>query len=191
MSVAQRLYEAGHITYMRTDSVNLSSLAINTISKVITDDLGAGYLKVRHYHTSSKGAQEAHEAIRPTYADKESIDGTSQEKRLYTLIRRRAIASQMTDAEIERTTVEISVSTRDERFMAQGEVIKFDGFLKVYMEDRDDDNSQSDETTGGLLPRLSEGETLTPGDITATQRFTTNPPRFTEASLVKKWRNSA
>ena len=186
MSVAQRLYEAGHITYMRTDSVNLSSLAINTISKVITDDLGAGYLKVRHYHTSSKGAQEAHEAIRPTYADKESIDGTSQEKRLYTLIRRRAIASQMTDAEIERTTVEISVSTRDERFMAQGEVIKFDGFLKVYMEDRDDDNSQSDETTGGLLPRLSEGETLTPGDITATQRFTTNPPRFTEASLVKK-----
>ncbi len=185
MSVAQRLYEAGHITYMRTDSVNLSKLAIDTISRVITDNLGKEYLHVRHYHTSSKGAQEAHEAIRPTYADVETIDGNQQEKRLYTLIRRRAIASQMADAEIERTTAEIGVSTRSEHFTAQGEVIKFDGFLKVYMEGRDDDptDDQTDETT---LPQLNEGDKLTEVEIAAMQRYTVHPPRFTEAALVKK-----
>lgn len=185
MSVAQRLYEAGHITYMRTDSVNLSNLAINTISKVITDKLGKDYLHVRHYHTSSKGAQEAHEAIRPTYADVESIDGTQAEKRLYTLIRRRAIASQMADAEIERTTAEIGVSSRQEHFTAQGEVIKFDGFLNVYLEGRDDDSSD-ESTQDGNLPQLSADQSLDCADITAMQRHTVHPPRFTEAALVKK-----
>jgi DNA topoisomerase-1 len=184
MSVAQRLYEAGHITYMRTDSVNLSSFAINSISKVITDQLGEKYLKVRHYHTHSKGAQEAHEAIRPTYVDKVTIDGTAQEKRLYTLIRRRAIASQMADAEMERTTVEIGISTRPEHFTAQGEVIKFDGFLRVYLEGRDDENADPGDDT--LLPAMTVGQQLTPSEITATQRFTAQPPRYNEASLVKK-----
>jgi DNA topoisomerase-1 len=184
MSVAQRLYEAGHITYMRTDSVNLSSFAINSISKVITDQLGEKYLKVRHYHTHSKGAQEAHEAIRPTYVDKVTIDGTAQEKRLYTLIRRRAIASQMADAEMERTTVEIGISTRPEHFTAQGEVIKFDGFLRVYLEGRDDENADPGDDT--LLPAMTVGQQLTPTEITATQRFTAQPPRYNEASLVKK-----
>ncbi len=184
MSVAQRLYEAGHITYMRTDSVNLSSFAINSISKVITDQLGEKYLKVRHYHTHSKGAQEAHEAIRPTYVDKVTIDGTAQEKRLYTLIRRRAIASQMADAEMERTTVEIGISTRPEHFTAQGEVIKFDGFLRVYLEGRDDENADPGDDT--LLPAMTVGQRLTPTEITATQRFTAQPPRYNEASLVKK-----
>jgi DNA topoisomerase-1 len=185
MRVAQDLYEAGHITYMRTDSMNLSQLAINTISKVITDKLGPEYLKVRHYHTSAKGAQEAHEAIRPTYVDKETIEGNEREKRLYTLIRRRAIASQMADAEMEKTTVDIEISTRPggEHFQAQGEVIKFDGFLRVYLEGKDD---EGEEATEGLLPRMSQGEQLTAGDITATQRFTVHPPRYTEASLVKK-----
>ena len=185
MSVAQRLYEAGHITYMRTDSVNLSNLAINTISKVITDKLGKDYLHVRHYHTSSKGAQEAHEAIRPTYADVESIDGTQAEKRLYTLIRRRAIASQMADAEIERTTAEIGVSSRQEHFTAQGEVIKFDGFLNVYLEGRDDESSD-ESTQDANLPQLSTDQSLDCADITAMQRHTIHPPRFTEAALVKK-----
>jgi DNA topoisomerase-1 len=184
MSVAQRLYEAGHITYMRTDSVNLSSFAINSISKVITDQLGEKYLKVRHYHTHSKGAQEAHEAIRPTYVDKVTIDGTAQEKRLYMLIRRRAIASQMADAEMERTTVEIGISTRPEHFTAQGEVIKFDGFLRVYLEGRDDENADPGDDT--LLPAMTVGQQLTPTEITATQRFTAQPPRYNEASLVKK-----
>ncbi|MDE7388959.1 MAG: type I DNA topoisomerase, partial [Muribaculaceae bacterium] len=187
MSVAQKLYEAGHITYMRTDSVNLSQLAIGTISKVINEKIGPEYLKVRHYHTSSKGAQEAHEAIRPTYVDVEMIDGNAQEKKLYTLIRRRAIASQMADAEIERTTAEIGISTRQEHFTAQGEVIKFDGFLKMYMEGHDDDSTDSDSADSeGLLPKLTEGEILATRDITATQRQTNHPPRFTEAALVKK-----
>lgn len=182
MMVAQRLYEAGHITYMRTDSLNLSNLAINTISQEITEKLGAGYLKVRHYHTNSKGAQEAHEAIRPTYINKHEIDGTSQEQRLYNLIWKRTIASQMSDAEIERTTVEIKPSTRSEHFVTQGEVIKFDGFLRVYMEGTD----EAEETPEGMLPRMTSGETVDMQQITATQRYTQQPPRYTEASLVKK-----
>lgn len=183
MMVSQRLYEAGHITYMRTDSVNLSSLAINTISEEITSKLGPEYLKVRHYHTSSKGAQEAHEAIRPTYIDRHDIDGTAQEKKLYNLIWKRTIASQMADAEIEKTTIDIDPSTRSEHFTASGEVIKFDGFLRVYIEGRDDDH---DDEESGLLPVLSPGDTLQADEVTATERFTQQPPRYTEASLVKK-----
>ena len=184
MMVAQRLYEAGHITYMRTDSVNLSSLAINTISKEIKDKLGEQYLKVRHYHTNSKGAQEAHEAIRPTYIDKHSIDGTAQEKRLYTLIWKRTIASQMADAELEKTTIDITPSTRSEHFVATGEVIKFDGFLNVYIEGRDDDNAEAEAE--GLLPIMKVGDNLENKSIAVTQRFTQQPVRYTEASLVKK-----
>lgn len=187
MMVAQRLYEAGHITYMRTDSVNLSSLAINTISKEIRENIGEDYLKVRNYHTSSKGAQEAHEAIRPTYIDRHTIDGTSQEKRLYALIWKRTIASQMADAIIEKTTIDIdrngATSTVDGRFVATGEVIKFDGFLNVYMEGHDDEDSDEQQS---LLPQVSTGERLIAGDILAAQRYTSQPLRYTEASLVKK-----
>ena len=185
MMVAQRLYENGHITYMRTDSVNLSDEAVAAISAEITDKIGPEYLHVRKFHTNSKGAQEAHEAIRPTYIDRLSIDdATAQEKRLYTLIRRRAIASQMADAEIEKTTADIIPSTRKEVFTASGEVVKFDGFLKVYAESHDDEpeNNDSSET----LPAMKTGEKLTYIDINATQRFTQHPPRYTEASLVKK-----
>ena len=184
MMVAQRLYEAGHITYMRTDSLNLSSLAINTISAEIKQTMGENYLKVRHYHTKSKGAQEAHEAIRPTYIDKHEISGTSQEKRLYALIWKRTIASQMADAEIEKTTVEITPSTRSERFTAVGEVVKFDGFLRVYSESSDD--QVSDEQDDAILPAVARGEKLDSQKITAAQRYTMHPPRYTEASLVKK-----
>ena len=185
MMVAQRLYEAGHITYMRTDSLNLSSLAIGTISAEVKSTMGEQYLKVRHYHTHSKGAQEAHEAIRPTYIDKHEIDGTAQEKRLYALIWKRTIASQMADAEIEKTTVEITPSTRSEHFTAVGEVVRFDGFLRVYSEGTDD---LTDEQTdgSGVLPPVERGEPLTAAKITAVQRYTQHPPRFTEASLVKK-----
>lgn len=184
MMVAQRLYEAGYITYMRTDSTNLSSLAISAISKEITNEMGESYLKVRHYHTHSKGAQEAHEAIRPTYIENHSIEGTAQEKRLYTLIWKRTIASQMADAQIEKTTVEITPSTRSEHFLASGEVIKFDGFLKVYIEGLDDETAAPQQ--GGMLPRLAKGDNVTLLDMTATERFTLQPPRYTEASLVKK-----
>ena len=184
MMVAQRLYEAGHITYMRTDSLNLSSLAINTISAEIKQTMGENYLKVRHYHTKSKGAQEAHEAIRPTYIDKHEISGTSQEKRLYALIWKRTIASQMADAEIEKTTVEITPSTRSERFTAVGEVVKFDGFLRVYSESSDE--QASDEQDDAILPAVARGEKLDSQKITAAQRYTMHPPRYTEASLVKK-----
>ncbi len=183
MMLAQRLYEAGHITYMRTDSLNLSSLAINSISKEIETTLGAKYLKVRKYHTSSKGAQEAHEAIRPTYVEKHTIDGTANEKRLYNLIWKRTVASQMADAEIEKTTATISVSNRTETFSATGEVIQFDGFLKVYIESRDDDNSSD---SSDILPAMNRGEVLNISNITATERYTQHPPRYTEASLVKK-----
>ena len=183
MMVAQKLYEAGHITYMRTDSTNLSSLAIGTISEEITRGIGPEYLKVRHYHTKTKGAQEAHEAIRPTYISEHTIDGTSQEKRLYGLIWKRTIASQMADAEIERTTVEIPPSTRSEHFTATGEVIKFDGFLRVYIEGRDDADSDDASAT---LPPISKGRVLEAASVTATERFTQQPPRYTEASLVKK-----
>jgi DNA topoisomerase-1 len=184
MMVAQRLYESGYITYMRTDSLNLSNLAIAALQKEITENLGAEYLKVRHYHTSSKGAQEAHEAIRPTYINRHTIEGTAQEKRLYALIWKRTIASQMADAEMERTTVDITPSTRSEHFSATGEVIKFDGFLKVYLEGKDDDNT--DEALQGILPAMHQGDTLTLNDMTATERHTQQPPRYTEASLVKK-----
>lgn len=183
MRIAQDLYEAGHITYMRTDSVNLSEFALKAISEVITNRLGAEYVNTRRYHTSSKGAQEAHEAIRPTYLDKETINGSDREQKLYTLIRRRAIASQMAAAELERTTVDISISNRPEHFTAQGEVVKFDGFLKVYLESRDE--ADSDEAAG-LLPRLEPGDSLDATEISATERFTSHPPRYTEASLVKK-----
>lgn len=184
MMVAQRLYESGYITYMRTDSLNLSSLAINSISQEITGNIGAEYLKVRHYQTKSKGAQEAHEAIRPTYISNHTIEGTSQEKKLYNLIWKRTIASQMADAEIEKTTADINISTRKEHFTASGEVIKFDGFLKVYIEGHDDDNAEN--AGGDMLPKMSVGETLKMTDITAMERFTQQPSRYTEASLVKK-----
>ena len=184
MMVAQRLYESGHITYMRTDSLNLSSLAIDSISREIVDTIGAPYLKVRHYHTHSKGAQEAHEAIRPTYIDRHTIDGTAQEKKLYNLIWKRTIASQMADAEIEKTTVDIAIANRPEHFTASGEVIKFDGFLNVYIEGHDDDNAEAADTS--LLPKLAPGDTLTATELTAAQRYTQQPPRYTEASLVKK-----
>lgn len=186
MMIAQRLYEAGYITYMRTDSLNLSQFAINAISEEITSKIGAAYLHVRHYHTKSKGAQEAHEAIRPTYVGKIEIDGTQQEQRLYSLIRKRTIASQMADAEIEKTTIEISPSTRAEKFQATGEVVKFDGFLKVYAEGSDDEAADRRDSGESRLPAVSEGESLTAAEITATQRFTQQPPRYTEASLVKK-----
>ena len=184
MMIAQKLYEAGHITYMRTDSLNLSSLAIGTISKLIKSEHGEQYLHIRKFHTSSKGAQEAHEAIRPTYIDKETIDGTDREKKLYRLIRLRTIASQMADAEIEKTTIDIVPGDRKEHFTATGEVIKFDGFLKVYLEGNDDEAETPDGETA--LPRMSVGETLTAAEVTAAERYTLQPPRYTEASLVKK-----
>ena len=183
MMVAQRLYEAGHITYMRTDSLNLSQLALNALAKEIRGNLGEQYLHTRQYHTHSKGAQEAHEAIRPTYVDKQTIEGTAQEKRLYSLIWKRTLASQMADAEIEKTTVEILPASRQEHFTATGEVVRFDGFLKVYLESTDD---ETDEQTSGILPAMHEGETLSLTEMTATQRFTQQPPRYSEGSLVKK-----
>ncbi len=174
---------------MRTDSLNLSALAISALQKEIAATLGDKYLKVRHYHTSSKGAQEAHEAIRPTYINHHTIDGTSQEKRLYALIWKRTVASQMADAEIEKTTVDIEPKGMQGalpgHFAATGEVIKFDGFLKIYMEDKDDD-AAADEALQGLLPAMGKGDVLTLADMKATQRYTQQPPRYTEASLVKK-----
>ncbi len=183
MMVAQRLYEAGHITYMRTDSVNLSNEAIASISEEINNNIGSEYLKVRRYHTNSKGAQEAHEAIRPTYISRSSIEGNSQEKRLYSLIWKRTIASQMADAEVEKTTIDISPAARNEHFTATGEIIRFDGFLRVYIESPDDEEAEEGMLT---LPAVAIGQTLTPEEITATERFTQQPPRYTEASLVKK-----
>lgn len=187
MMIAQKLYEAGHITYMRTDSLNLSQLAISSISRLITDELGERYLKVRHYHTHSKGAQEAHEAIRPTYIEHETIDGSPQEKRLYRLIRLRTLASQMADAELEKTTVDIIPSGRPEHFSATGEVIKFDGFIKAYLESSDDNNGNANDSENETtLPPLTSGQQLSCENITATERFTLAPPRYTESSLVKK-----
>ena len=184
MRLAQSLYEAGHITYMRTDSVNLSSLAIGTIKKEITENLGEQYLKVRKYHTASKGAQEAHEAIRPTYISNHDITGTAQEKKLYNLIWKRTIASQMADAEVEKTTININISNRDDWFVATGEVLKFDGFLRVYMESTDEESAADDDLR--VLPPLRVGQTLSTDLVTATQRFTQQPYRYNEASLVKK-----
>ena len=183
MMVAQKLYESGHITYMRTDSLNLSSLAIATISNEIKSQIGEEYLKVRKYHTNAKGAQEAHEAIRPTYIDKHDVPGTAQEKKLYSLIWKRTIASQMADAVLEKTNVDINISNRSEHFTATGEVVKFDGFLKVYMESTDDDVADGDMD---MLPAVNVGEVVTADSITATERFTQHPPRYTEATLVKK-----
>ncbi len=178
MMVAQHLYEHGQITYMRTDSVNLSSLCVNASKEEITRLYGAEYSKVRKYHTSSKGAQEAHEAIRPTYMDRSEIEGTAQERKLYELIWKRTIASQMADAEMEKTTVNITSG-----FVATGEVVKFDGFLKVYRESLDDDDQQEESH---ILPPLKAGMALTRREIQATQRFSQGPQRYTEASLVHK-----
>ena len=184
MMVAQHLYESGRITYMRTDSVNLSKLCLGASKEEIIRLYGQDYSKTRQYHTSSKGAQEAHEAIRPTYMDQSEIEGTAQEKRLYDLIWKRTIASQMADAEIEKTTANISVSGTDEQFVAQGEVVKFDGFIKVYRESSEDDEQQ--EEFGHILPPLKKGQELTRREIIATERFSMGPQRYTEASLVHK-----
>ncbi|MCR5714303.1 MAG: type I DNA topoisomerase [Bacteroidales bacterium] len=183
MSVAQRLYEAGKITYMRTDSVNLSDLALNMARKVVASEFGEAYVCPRRYKTKTKGAQEAHEAIRPTYLDKREISGTAVEKKLYDLIWKRTVASQMSDAQIEKTTVNILISSSPEQFAASGEVVRFDGFLKLYIESHDD---EPEEETGGLLPPLTAGQTLALGHMTATERFTHSPARYTEAGLVKK-----
>lgn len=186
MSVAQRLYEAGLITYMRTDSVHLSSLALGAAKTAITDLFGPQYHKTRQYTTKSKGAQEAHEAIRPTYIDRREAGTSPQEKRLYDLIWKRTVACQMADAQLEKTTVQIAVSNRAEKFTASGEVITFDGFLRLYMESHDDENgSKNDSTADVILPPLAVGSALGRGEISATQRFTQRPPRYSEASLVK------
>lgn len=190
MMVAQRLYEAGRITYMRTDSVNLSTLAINTSKAEVEKLYGEEYSKVRQYHTSSKGAQEAHEAIRPTYVDNQTIEGTAQERRLYNLIWKRTIASQMADAQIEKTTVNINVmangssSPEELLFIANGEVVAFDGFLKVYQESNDD--QATSEEDAHTLPAMKEGDVLNRLEISSTERYSQGPNRYTEASLVRK-----
>ncbi|HKJ80202.1 MAG TPA: DNA topoisomerase, partial [Prolixibacteraceae bacterium] len=185
MAVAQRLYENGKITYMRTDSVNLSGLALNAAKNKITELHGEEYVKIRKYKTKSKGAQEAHEAIRPTYMENDSTAGTNQEQRLYELIWKRTIASQMADAQLEKTTVTISVSNAPENFMATGEVLIFEGFLKVYMESTDDDNA-TQKSEQSIIPPLKVNDKLQMEEVIAMQRFTQKPPRFTEASLVKQ-----
>ena len=185
MSVAQKLYESGKITYMRTDSVNLSSLAINTSRAEIETVYGKEYSKTRQFSTKAKGAQEAHEAIRPTYMNESKVSGSSQEQKLYDLIWKRTIASQMSDAELERTTVTIDLpKDNDLKFVSTGEVLKFDGFLRVYLEDTDDEPADTDEAS--LLPPLHLNEKLDLQETTATERFTQRPPRYTEASLVRK-----
>ena len=182
MMVAQRLYESGHITYMRTDSVNLSSLCIGSCKSVIAETYGDEYHKSRNYATRTKGAQEAHEAIRPTYMANTSIEGTVPEKRLYELIWKRTVASQMADALVEKTTVNIAISGHTETFIATGEVTIFDGFIKVYRESTDDDNASE----LAAIPAVFKGDELTAKEIIATERFTQHPPRYTEASLVRK-----
>ena len=184
MSVAQKLYESGKITYMRTDSVNLSGLAINAAKQKIISTLGEKYHQIRQYKTKTKGAQEAHEAIRPAYLDQEEISGSNQEKKLYDLIWKRTIASQMSEAELEKTTVTIDVSNAPDKFITTGEVLIFDGFLRVYMES--DDEEDQNGGTKGLLPALHAQQVLEWDKIQATERFTQKPPRYTEASLVKK-----
>ncbi|MDD2284099.1 MAG: type I DNA topoisomerase [Paludibacter sp.] len=182
MRIAQSLYESGKITYMRTDSVNLSDLALNTAKAEITSMAGEKYVKIRRFKTSTKGAQEAHEAIRPTYMNTPTINGTAQEKKLYDLIWKRTIASQMADAELEKTSIYIDCSCNKHQFVATGEVIIFDGFLKVYLESTDDE----DEETADMLPALKKNQSLTVDEIIAQQRFTQKPPRYSEASLVRK-----
>ncbi len=184
MMIAQKLYESGRITYMRTDSVNLSTLCTNASKDEIIKVYGSEYSQPRAYHTHSKGAQEAHEAIRPTYMNEISIDGTSQEKRLYELIWKRTIASQMADAQIEKTTINIHIDNAEEKFVANGEVITFDGFIKVYRESTDDEDGTEDATH--ILPAMKEGDELQRREITATEKFSAAPLRYTEASLVKE-----
>ena len=183
MVVAQRLYESGKITYMRTDSVNLSDTAINQAKEAITGNYGEKYLNIHQYKTKSKGAQEAHEAIRPTYIENQTIDGDNNDKRLYDLIWKRTIASQMSDAILELTTITIENNKSDLEFIGKGEVIIFDGFLKIYMEGTDDENSEDED---GLLPAMKVGDKLDLSEVVATQRFSSPPARYTEASLVKK-----
>ena len=185
MMVAQRLYESGLITYMRTDSVNLSNLCIGAAKEEIIKLYGEEYSSPRNFHTHSKGAQEAHEAIRPTYMANTTIEGTAQERRLYDLIWKRTAASQMAEAQIEKTTVSIASSKFDERFIANGEVVKFDGFIKVYRESTDDDAEQQDEFSHNLPP-IKEGDVLTRREISSTERYSQGPTRYTEASLVHK-----
>ncbi|WP_281670054.1 type I DNA topoisomerase [Segatella buccae] len=185
MMVAQRLYENGRITYMRTDSVNLSGLCINASKEEVIKLWGEEYSKPRNYHTHSKGAQEAHEAIRPTYMNEVQIEGTAQEKKLYELIWKRTAASQMTDAQIEKTTVNIDISNTEEKFVASGEVVVFDGFLKVYRESTDDDDNGTEDSLH-TLPAMRKGDELQRREVTATERFSQGPNRYTEASLVHK-----
>ena len=185
MGVAQRLYEAGRITYMRTDSTNLSDVALEAAEKEIAKTFGPEYAMKRTYSSKSKGAQEAHEAIRPTDLSAASIDASREEQRLYDLIYKRTLASQMADAKLDKTVARISVSGREEEFVARGEVITFEGFLKLYLEGTDDDEGP-DETTKDMLPAMTEGQLMTRESIVATQRFSKHPPRYTEASLVKR-----
>ncbi len=184
MSIAQKLYESGMITYMRTDSVNLSDLALGTSKEEIVNTYGEKYYKFRQYHTKSKGAQEAHEAIRPTYIDRVEAGGSAQEKELYELIRKRTLASQMADAELEKTTISVSFPGWKDKFQATGEVIVFDGFLQVYRESMDDENEKEQEN--GLLPAVNLNDILVLDEVKATERFTQRPPRYTEASLVRR-----
>lgn len=183
MRIAQKLYESGLITYMRTDSTNLSQLAINSAKQTICTKFGEEYSKVRAYKTKSKGAQEAHEAIRPTYLANDTIEGTPQEKKLYNLIWKRTIASQMADAKLEKTTITIGSNFFAEKFVSQGEQVVFDGFLKLYLESRDEEDTEQENQ---LLPVLNTGETMERIEISATERFTQKPARYSEASLVKK-----
>ena len=187
MRVAQTLYEAGLITYMRTDSMNLSDFCKKSCEEVIKETMGADYHKRRAYHTHAKGAQEAHEAIRPTDMHRTDIEGTTQERRLYELIRKRTLACQMADAELEKTTATIAVGGRNEKFTAEGEVVKFDGFLRVYRESRGDEDTEiANDSAQGLLPAIAEGDALQLKTMKARQRFTPAPPRYSEASLVHK-----
>ncbi len=189
MSVAQKLYEYGKITYMRTDSVNLSDTALNAAATEIKSAYGDKYHQLRKYKTKSAGAQEAHEAIRPTYFDQHTTDGDASEQRLYELIWKRAIASQMSEAQFEKTTARITVSSRAEEFVANGEVMKFDGFLKVYLESTDEEEQDinlNEDADNSILPPLSKGQTLSLREMNATERYTRPPARYTEASLVKK-----
>ena len=188
MMIAQHLYESGRITYMRTDSVNLSKLCLGASKKVIEEQMGKDYVKTRQYHTSSKGAQEAHEAIRPTYMDQQTIEGNQQERRLYDLIWKRTIASQMADAELEHTMVTININGKEETFVAEGEVVKFDGFLRIYSDANGEINLESDGDNENLstLPAMTVGESLSREQIVATQRFSQRPIRYNEASLVRK-----
>ena len=184
MSVAQHLYEQGLITYMRTDSVNLSQQALAQCKEEITKLYGEKYSSWHNYKTKTKGAQEAHEAIRPSYIDRQSIEGTPAEKKLYDLIWKRTVASQMVCAELDRTTIVIDMSGSSQQFVATGEVVRFDGFLRLYSESTDDD--QAAESGEGLLPKLTAGDRVLPSQITATERFTSAPARYNEASLVKR-----